>query len=142
MRRKSILMQALLLTTMSLAFGGLIRSSQSEDPKPESMVYELRTYTTLEGRLPALHARFADHTMRLFEKHGMQNVIYWVPADRENTLVYVLAHKSREAADASWKGFIGDPEWHAARDASEKDGKIVARVERQYLLPVEYSPRK
>lgn len=132
----------LLLTGLSLAFGVLISSTHSEDPQPQPLLYELRTYTTLEGRLPALHRRFADHTMKLFEKHGMKNVIYWVPADRDNTLVYVVAHKSREAADASWKAFISDPEWHAARDASEKDGKIVAKVERQYLLATDYSPMK
>jgi len=73
--------------------------------------------------------------MRLFEKHGMQNVMYWIPTDeklKDNTLIYVISHASQEAAKKSWAGFISDPEWHTARDASEKDGKIVAKVEAVY----------
>lgn len=127
---------------LTIALG---QSSADDKAKPkggETMVYELRTYTTLPGRLPALHARFRDHTMRLFEKHGMKNIIYWTPADKPETLVYVIAHKSKEQADKSWKAFIEDPEWIKARDASEKDGKIVSKVERQYLNPTEYSPTK
>jgi len=93
-------------------------------------VYELRTYTTLPARLPALHRRFAEHTLRLFERHGMRNEMYWTPTDsarRENTLIYVISHASREAADASWKAFGADPEWIKARTASEADGPILAK---------------
>src|SRR5579862_5247657 len=102
--------------------------SQGEEKKAAPRVYELRTYTTEPGRLPALHARFRDHTMKLFEKHGMQNVMYWVPTDeklKDNTLIYVVSHASAEAAKKSWADFIGDPEWKAAAAESEKDGKIV-----------------
>ena len=115
------------------------------DGKDKSMVYELRTYTCLPGRLPNLHKRFADHTMDIFEKHGMKNIIYWTPQEgklKENTLVYVIAHKSRAAADASWKAFITDPEWKKVQRASEADGKILTKVERQYLTPTQYSPMK
>lgn len=107
-------------------------------------VYELRTYTTLEGRLPNLHARFKNHTMKLFEKHGMKNVMYWTPTDEKtsnNTLIYVLWHASPEAAKKSWDGFRNDPDWHKARDESEKDGKIVAKVESVYMKATEYSPK-
>ncbi|MBM3969258.1 MAG: NIPSNAP family protein [Planctomycetes bacterium] len=107
-------------------------------------VYELRTYTTLEGRLPNLNARFKNHTMKLFEKHGMKNVMYWTPTDEKtanNTLIYVLWHASPEAAKKSWDGFRNDPEWHKARDESEKDGKIVAKVEAVYMKATEYSPK-
>lgn len=107
-------------------------------------VYELRTYTTLEGRLPNLHARFKNHTMKLFEKHGMKNIMYWTPTDEKtanNTLIYVLWHASPEAAKKSWDGFRGDPEWHKARDESEKDGKIVAKVESVYMKATDYSPK-
>jgi hypothetical protein len=117
--------------------------SQGEEKKGAPRVYELRTYTTEPGRLPALHARFRDHTIKLFEKHGMQNGMYWVPTDeklKDNTLIYVVSHASREAADKSWAAFINDPEWIKARDASEKDGKIVAKVERQYMVLTDYSP--
>lgn len=107
-------------------------------------VYELRTYTTLEGRLPNLNARFKNHTMKLFEKHGMKNVMYWTPTDEKtanNTLIYVLWHASPEAAKKSWDGFRNDPEWHKAHDESEKDGKIVAKVEAVYMKATEYSPK-
>lgn len=105
-------------------------------------VFELRTYYTLPGRLPNLLARFRDHTVKLFEKHGMTNVGYWVPADApgsENTLIYVLAHASRDAAKKSWDAFRTDPAWLKARAESEKDGKIVDKVEAVYLNPVDFS---
>ena len=106
----------------------------------DSMVYELRTYTCHPGKLPELHARFKNHTMKLFEKHGMKNIMYWTPLDKEDTLVYIVAHKSREAADASWKAFGSDPEWREAYKASVANGKLVMKVQRQYLKPTEYSP--
>ncbi|SVC45165.1 uncharacterized protein METZ01_LOCUS298019, partial [marine metagenome] len=77
-------------------------------------VFELRTYTAAEGKLPNLLARFRDHTMTLFEKHGMTNVGYWVPQDlpnSENTLIYLLEHSSRQAAQESWADFRADAEW-------------------------------
>ena len=82
--------------------------------KKSTRVYELRTYTTLPGRLPALHKRFADHTLKLFEKHGMKNEMYWVPTEEDNKLIYVVSHESREAADRSWRAFRMDPDWKKA----------------------------
>ena len=105
-------------------------------------VFELRTYYTLPGRLPALQARFRDHTIKLFEKHGMQNIAYWVPQDApksENTLIYVIAHKSREEAKKSWDAFRQDPDWKKAQAASEADGKIVEKVESVFMNPTDYS---
>jgi NIPSNAP len=111
----------------------------------ESRVYELRTYTTEPGRLPALHARFKNHTMKLFEKHGMQNGMYWVPTDeklKDTTLIYVVSHASMEAAKKSWSDFINDPEWKKVFEESEKDGKILAkRPEAVYMKLTDYSPR-
>ena len=115
------------------------------EEKAADRVYELRTYTTHPGRLPALHARFKDHTMRLFEKHGMKNVMYWVPTDedlKDNTLIYVLSHASLDAAKKSWDGFINDPEWKKVAAESEKDGKIVQKVDRLFLDPTDFSPLK
>ncbi len=111
----------------------------------ESKVYELRIYTTNEGKLDALLARFRDHTCRLFEKHGIENIGYWVPLEQadgaENTLIYVLAHKSREAAKASFKAFGADPEWQAARKASEEGGKILAKAPESIFMAVtDFSP--
>lgn len=107
-------------------------------------VYELRTYTTHPGKLDALHARFRDHTVKLFEKHGMTNVGYWVPTDEEkssNTLIYVLKHDSREAAKKSWGAFMNDPDWKAAYAASTADGKLVDTVESVYMNATDYSPK-
>src|SRR5471030_1337614 len=95
--------------------------AQSKDTS--SQIYELRTYTTLPGRLPALNRRFADHTIRIFANHGMKSVMYWIPTDdarKDNTLIYVLMHDSQEAADKGWKEFAADPEWIQVRDASER----------------------
>jgi hypothetical protein len=105
-------------------------------------VFEIRTYTCEHGKLPALLARFRDHTTRLFEKHGMTNIGYWVPIDGErsrNTLIYILAHDSRAAADKSWQAFRTDPVWLQARDASEAAGKIVSKVESVFLAPTNFS---
>ena len=106
-------------------------------------VFELRTYHTNEGKLDALHARFRDHTVGLFTKHGMTNVGYWVPtegAGAENTLVYLMQYPSLEARAASWKAFLSDPDWKAAYAASTADGKLVARVDSVFLKTTEWSP--
>lgn len=116
--------------------------SDADEKKAAALVYELRTYTTAEGRLPALHKRFRDHTMKIFEKHGMKNVIYWTPADKKNTLVYVISHKSMKAADDSWGAFRKDPEWQKVFKASRADGPIVTKVEKQFLSATDYSPMK
>ena len=106
-------------------------------------VYELRTYTTLEGRLPALETRFREHTMKIFEKHNMKNVAYWIPQDEprhSNTLIYVISHESREAAKANWAAFGADPEWRTVAKNSEADGKIVQKVESVFMDSTSYSP--
>lgn len=107
-------------------------------------VYELRTYTCLPGRLPNLLTRFKDHTLKLFENHHMENIAYFLSEEKEgqSKLVYLLAHKSEEEAAKSWKGFINDPAWIAARDASEKDGKIIEKLESVYLKPLSFSKMK
>jgi hypothetical protein len=108
-------------------------------------VFEIRTYTTEPGKLPDLLKRFRDHTTKLFEKHGMTNIGYWVPTDEprsKDTLIYLLAHDSRAAANKSWAGFRADPDWLKARDASEAPGKIVKKIESVFLAPTEFSPIK
>ena len=114
-------------------------------PAVRAEVYELRTYTTLPGKLPDLLARFRNHTMKLFEKHGMRNVAYWVPQDAprsQNTLIYVLAHKDRDAAQKSWDAFRDDPEWIKARTDSEAKGKIVEKTESVFMAPTDFSAMK
>ena len=114
--------------------------------KNEPRVFELRTYTTEEGRLLPLHIRFRDHTIKLFEKHGMTNFGYWVPTDKPNTLIYVLAHKSQDAAKASFDAFRADPDWIKARkDSEDKAGgslTVENGVKSEFLTPTDYSPTK
>ena len=113
-------------------------------PSSFADVFELRTYTTNEGKLEALNARFRDHTVALFKKHGIESVGYWVPTDAEkskNTLIYVIKHASRDAAQTSWKAFISDPEWKKVAAESQKDGKILSkRPESVYMDTTDYSP--
>ena len=108
-------------TAGTLWQGDTVVQAQSNDK-----VFELRTYTTNEGKLPNLLARFRDHTRRIFEKHGMENVGYWVPQDSPNTLIYIIAHDSRDAATKNWENFIADPEWQEVSRASQVDGRILA----------------
>ena len=128
----------------STAFeAGIIFPSQTAAQAQASMVYELRNYTTLEGRLPALLDRFSGGEIDLFIKHGMASIGYFIPDDEElskNTLVYVVAHKDREAAAASWSAFGADPTWHTMRDASQEDGRIVSNVVNLFLNPTSFSP--
>ena len=120
------------------ALGTLLRARAQS----RNRVFEIRTYTTLEGKLPDLLARFRNHTTRLFEKHGMTNIGYWVPQDpplSQNTLIYILAHTSREDAKKSFDAFRADPEWKKAQAESEKGGKIVAKVESVFMDPTDFS---
>lgn len=106
-------------------------------------VFEMRTYTAPEGKLSDLMARFRDHTNYLFVKHGMDLIAYWTPTEGDgkgNTLVYILAHDSREAAKKSWSGFANDPAWKAAAAESRKNGKLVAGIEVQWLKATDFSP--
>ena len=116
-------------------------------------VFELRTYTTAPGRLKNLHARFRDHTCKIFENHGMINVAYWTPMDdnkgKSNTLIYIISHYEKPVlsgtaqAKKNWRGFAGDPAWQKARAASEAGGKILAkRPARLYLNATDFSPIK
>ena len=108
-------------------------------------VYELRTYTTNKGKLDNLNARFRDHTVRLFKKHAMESVGYWVPTDEPkstNTLIYVLKHESRDAAKASWQAFLADPEWKKVARESQKDGRILAKApDSVFMNAADYSPK-
>ena len=121
-------------------------SSSQEKAAPRqssSTLYELRVYHAYEGKLDDLLRRFRDHTMRLFEKHGIRNVAHWTPLDeplKGKTLVYMLAHPSREAATANWQAFRDDPEWQAVRDKSEANGKLVEKVDSTFLALTDFSP--
>ncbi len=102
-------------------------------------VFELRTYTTAEGKLPNLNARFRDHTMRIFERHSMENIGYWVPEEIPNQLIYIIAHDSRQAAQENWNGFRKDPDWPGVVEAS---GVGRVQVESVFMTATDYSPLK
>jgi hypothetical protein len=112
----------------------------------DSRCFEIRTYYAAPGKLEDLHARFRNHTVKLFKKHGMQIVGFWGPTDKEkgseNTLIYILAYPSREAREAAWKAFSVDPEWQAARKKSEENGKLVDKVDWVIMMATDYSSMK
>ena len=140
--KKLIQLGALAFLTLVVGLGSL----QADHHQGTERVFELRTYTVHPGKLPNLLARFRDHTCRIFEKVGMENIGYWVemePAEGEDPkLHYIIVHKSRAAADASWAMFKNDPDWKAAAAASEVDGKIVKKVSRIYLTAADFSKIK
>jgi hypothetical protein len=103
--------------------------------KPKAAgIYELRIYHCEAGKLPDLLNRFKNHTTALFEKHGMQNLGYWVPTkENNNDLYYVLGYPNKEAREASWKAFMADPDWKEVWKKSEEAGKIVASIETKFM---------
>ena len=111
----------------------------------DAPVYELRIYTTNEGKLPDLLKLFREHTCEIFQRHGIENIAYWVPIEKvdgaDNTLIYIIRHKSRDGAKESWKAFGADPDWKAAQKASEANGKILAKPPVSiFMTTTEYSP--
>jgi hypothetical protein len=105
-------------------------------------VFEMRTYTTPDGKLPNLQARFRDHTIRIFNRHGMKSVGYWVPQDapaKDNTLVYIIEHASRDQAKLNWAAFQADPEWKKVAAESQVDGRILSNVVSVYMDATDYS---
>jgi len=136
--------QSWALLAVGLILGAGLQWVRAADA-PRARVFEIRTYHTFPGRLDALHKRFREHTMKIFEKHGMTNVAYWTPQDspdRDNTLIYVISHASREQAQKNWDEFRNDPEWKAVSAASEADGKIVEKVDSVFVDATDYSPLK
>jgi len=118
-------------------------AAEAKTYDPASPIYEMRVYYSPEGKLDTLHARFRDHTMRLFEKHGITNVAYFVPegANPEHKLIYFISFPNREAREKSWKEFFADPDWQKAAKESEKNGRIVQKVENYFLKLTDYSPK-
>ena len=134
---------AILAAVLILSAG--LHAVRAADTQPAARVFEIRTYYTFPGRLDALHKRFREHTMKIFEKHGMTNVAYWTFEDspaRENTLIYVISHSSREQAKKNWAEFSADPEWQKVSEDSQKDGKIVEKVDSVFVDATDYSPLK
>ena len=139
---------ALLVAASAIASFAADTNAVSPSPSiaKDSRCFELRTYHAAPGKLEALNARFRDHTCALFKQHGMEVVGFWIPADADkgatNTLVYLLAHKSRAEAKKSWAAFGADPDWKKARADSEVNGKLTEKVESVFLSATDYSPVK
>jgi hypothetical protein len=135
------------LYLLTLLATGVIAAATAPEASAADRVFELRTYTASPGKLDALNARFRDHTIALFKKHGMEVVGFWEPLDKEagagERLVYMLAHQSRAAAEASWKSFRADPEWVKVKADSEKaGGSLTTKIESVFLAGTDYSPLK
>ncbi|QQS48089.1 MAG: NIPSNAP family protein [Acidobacteriota bacterium] len=144
---KSLLFVLILITSGAIASAQNPPQPPVEAPSPslvrDSRIYELRIYYAAPGKLEELHARFRNHTMKLFKKHGMEVVGFWGPTDKDkgsdNTLIYVMAFPSREARNKAWQAFAADPEWQAARKESEKNGRLAERVESTILKSTDYA---
>jgi len=128
---------------LGLLAGNVVQLTTVAEAQSAHRAFELRTYTAHPGRLQELHARFADHTLGLFERHGMTNVGYFSAQDAplaDNTLVYLLAHDSREAAEASWAAFRADPDWQRVAEQTRRNGRLVQSIESVFLEGTDYSP--
>ena len=136
------------LLSLSIPFfilGFFLGKITTGDAEMKNRVFELRVYTVNEGKMDALLARFRDHTTRLFEKYGMANIGYWTPIQSpgsQNTLIYLLAHPSREGASKAWEAFQNDPEWKKVKQDSEVNGVLVGKVESTFLTPTDFSTLK
>lgn len=129
--------RSFLALTSILTLAATMPTIAAEDTR----CYEMRVYYAAPGKLEDLNKRFREHTCKLFEKHGLTNLGYWVPAENpESKLIYVIAAPSRAARDASFKAFGADPDWKAAQKASEENGKLVAKVESTFLKATDFSP--
>lgn len=108
------------------------------------MIYEMRVYRCVPGRMPALLARFANHTLKLWEKHGIRQAGFWTTLVGESNqdLTYLLAWENMAEREAKWAAFQADPAWQAVRAETEKDGQIVATLSNQFLAPTAFSAVK
>ncbi|GBD35948.1 hypothetical protein HRbin36_01064 [bacterium HR36] len=124
---------------LTLGFA-LAMSSVAAEPA-STAVYELRIYYAAPGKMDALLARFRQHTTKLFEKHGIVNIGYWVPVDeKDQRLIYIVAFTNAEAREKAWKAFAADPEWQRVRAETERGGRLVTKVESYLMRPTDYSP--
>ena len=140
--KKIVKTSAISLVSLIIGLGaGIFFSTSAQDEK----VFELRTYKATPGNLDNLHARFRDHTTRIFRKHGMEVIGYWSPTseeEREDTLVYLLGHVNQAAADHAWQDFIADPDWARVAEESNRNGQILGGIERKYMIATDYSPMR
>jgi NIPSNAP len=144
MKRRTLLQAAPFLPAFLWAASQQDKKGDKDNPMPSShTVYELRIYHAAPGKLSDLLARFRDHTVKLFDRHGLKSVAYWTPIDepqKSNTLIYILQHPSREEAAANWKSFQDDPEWKSVKENSERNGKLTEQIDSTFLALTDFSP--
>jgi hypothetical protein len=142
-KRRTVLQALPAVPFLPAALWAASRQDNANPVPATSAVYELRVYHAAPGKLGELLARFREHTIKIFDRHGMKSVAYWTPVDepqKNDTLIYILLHPSREAAVANWKSFQDDPEWKSVRDKSEANGKLVEKVDSTFLALTDFSP--
>lgn len=142
-RTRPTLVASVLLFACGFCLGNVVRPWSAAHAQPHARVFEIRTYTAADGKLDALHARFRDHTVALFKKHDMTSIGYFKPQDAplgQNTLIYILAHPSREAVAKNWRAFQSDPEWQKVKAASEAQGPLTTKIVSVLADPTDYSP--
>ena len=145
MRRLAMMLMFGTVFVGGFALGGFVQPWGVVNAQAGGRVFELRTYTAPDGRLGDLQARFRNHTVKLFERHGITSVGYFVPQDApqsQNTLIYVLAHKDRQSAKQNWAAFQKDPEWQAAFKESQKNGPLQTQVQAVFMDPLDFSQLK
>lgn len=133
-----IFLSILILSRLPLAAAADVPAAPQSDK-----VYELRTYHASPGKLEALHARFREHTCKLFQKHGMELIGFWTPAEgaeAKDTLIYIVAFPNLEAQKKAWQAFRSDPEWIKVKAESEKEGSLTTKVESRNMKATDYSP--
>lgn len=131
MKKKTLLAAIIVLTAT-----GFAAAAEQEAP-----VFELRTYYSAPDRLDDLQARFRDHTIELFKKHGLTSIGYWTPVDNaDGKLIYMLAFPSQEVREKAWKAFFADPKWQQVKKESQANGRLVTKVESVLLARTDYSP--
>ena len=143
MRRRALL-KGMGTGAMMSVLSSIEGFGQTDAASSDGVVFELRVYHTFEGKLNDLLARFRDHTMTIFKRHGIESVAYWTPLDeplKNKTLFYILKHPNRAAATANWAAFRADPEWKSVSAASEVNGKLVEKVDSTYLKLTDFSPK-
>ncbi len=136
-------MKILLALSLLFSASGVPLLTAAESPGKDSRCFELRIYyaDAAPGKLDDLNARFRNHTLKLFEKHGMTSLGYWMPMDNpDNQLIYLLAYPSRDAARKSWQEFGADPDWKEVVKQTEANGRLVTKVESTYLAATDFSP--
>ena len=149
MKRRILLQGIPAVALLSPALWATVTNSEnagrgSEAAAGSPSVFELRIYHAVPGRMQDLLARFRDHTISIFDRHGMESVAYWTPMDdpdKNKTLIYILRHPGREAAEANWKTFRDDPEWKSVKEKSEANGPLVEKIDSTFMALTDFSPR-